>query len=223
MTFAIPTLPAFEVDFTALIASVEAHVNDSRALKRQPPIMGENGSPTILFGQEALPHFTSAPAIWVVPKGIKVKSVRRIADTENDPTPYFSQWILFECHCWGNDGPDSAPQSYSFSTCTELARQLIVAFVEAAVGGQVARGEAHTTVSDAEFRQRTDVNRQGRMLVFTLAQEAFIVRDESIQIAPATPTVPGLQISMTTSIGEPPPGTSTPAGGPILVPTGPNG
>lgn len=213
----IPTLDLFEIDFGALFASVESYVRESRSLRRQPPLT------SFLIGQESLPQWTSAPSIYIVPRGMRIKSVRRNGVEDPPVNASYSQWLLLECHCWGDDDPMGQSQVYSFSTTSELARQLIMGFVDAAIGGQVARGEAHTLVESSEFRQLTNVNRQGRTLVLNLAQETFIMRDPPVIVPVATATTPGVQASVTVSMGDPPPATSEPAGPAFLVPNGPNG
>ena len=185
--FPTPKLLPFEVDLGAFFGDVLLKVQEQRARRQQPPLVPNN---QFLIGQETLPQLVSAPAIMIVPRGAKFNSARYTPD-QIEPRLLLSQWIMLECHCWGNDDPAGLSQVYSFSTALELFRQLYVAMQA------VQYGPAHVRVESSEFVQRTDVNRQGRMFVASVALETFLVVDPPVFAPVATTTTPGIQASLT--------------------------
>lgn len=220
--FPQPIPSPFEVDFGRLFLSVQEAVRESRGLRQQPPLSPDN---SILWGKEnyAVWDQVTAPAILIIPVGVTFKQWR----PDGDLPPvlrYLSQWLLFDVHCWGDDVDGGLGSARGYSTALELARQVYCAFVEYAQGGQVRRGQVHTKIESCEFRQTTNVNRQGRVLFFRLAQEAFLISDPPILAPVATETTPGVQASVTVQMGQPPPSPPSPDPlPPFLVPPSPNG
>lgn len=188
--YPLPTPPTFEVDFSRLLLDVTSQVQQMRVRRRQPPLV-PNG--VILFGQESLSELESAPAIHVVPRGFVYKHARETANQDFDPRRLFSQWMQLECHCWGDDNPDRITDTlYAFSTATELARELLVAFCDNNFGPH------SVDVTASQFIQKTDQNRQGRTLILHVELETFVARDPPwLGPIATTPGGPGISVGAT--------------------------
>lgn len=188
--FAARLLPQFEVDFDRLINEVNSKIQSSRRRRGQAPLVPDG---VMLIGQESVAKIDSAPGIVLVPRGFRYEHAREVvdragspADTSNslpdfDPRPVFSQWLELEAHCWGDDDPSLKSQNYAFSSATELARQLVVALVDTQGGPHAVQ------ITGAQFVQKVDWNRQGRMLVLDIEVETFVIRDAPYLLPVAGP------------------------------------
>jgi hypothetical protein len=181
IVFPPPTLPEFEVSFGRLFSEITAQVQYMRGRRQLVPLVPRN---TILYGQEVLSELESAPSIAIVPRGFTYRHARETANETFDPRRLFSQWMMLECHCWGDDNSaNPADNLYAFSTATELARELLVAMCDNNFGPHAV------DVTGSEFIQKTDVNRQGRVLVLHVELETFVVRDSPLLIPSVTTLV----------------------------------
>ena len=205
--FPAPPAAPFDFDFQAFFGGVQAHVQRSRTQRQQPPLVPDN---TILVGQETLPEHRDAPSIVIVPRGFKYAPARHTRDSFV-PQLLWSSWLELEVHCWGDDDPRRTMPLYSFSTATELARQVLVALQS--VNGGVAR----VRIDESEFVQRTDTNRNGRTLVMMCSIEAFVAHDAPILVPLATSTTGGATMVITPNLTSPD-GTSTISEGVFSVP-----
>jgi hypothetical protein len=205
--FPAPPPALFDFDFQAFFDGVERHVQTSRKIRQQAPLSPSN---TISVGQETLSDLRDAPSINIVPRGFKYEGAR---DMRNGFVPeiLWSSWLQLECHCWGDDDASGVSQLNAFSSATELARQVLDALQRQ--NGGVAR----VRVEGAEFVQKTDTNRNGRMLVVRAAIETLLARDPPILVPLATATTPGAVISITPTLTSPD-GTSTISEGVFVVP-----
>src|ERR1019366_3374339 len=120
---------------------------------------------TILVGQESLPEHRDAPSIVIVPRGFKYAPARHTRDSFV-PQLLWSSWLELEVHCWGDDDPRRTMPLYSFSTATELARQVLVALQSVNGGGPRVR------IHGAEFLPRPQKNRNRPTPVMMCSIEA---------------------------------------------------
>lgn len=205
--FPAPSAAQFDFDFDAFFAGVQDHIQTSRKVRRQPPLVPEN---TVVVGSETTSDLRDAPSIYVVPTGFKYRPARNTRDGFV-PALLWSWWLDLEAHCWGDDDPEGVRSLYGLSTATELGRQFLNALQH--VNGGVSRVE----VGGSEFIQRTDVNRNGRMLVLRASIEGFVAKDPPILVPLATSTTPGATFVITPNITSPD-GTSTISEGVYVVP-----
>jgi hypothetical protein len=199
--------PLVEVDFDAFFLAVEHRITNSRIRCRQPPLVPDG---RILVGQETLSKQISSPSIRVVPIDVRFTESDFIPDNI-EPRTLYSQWLRLEAHCWGYDSDDPSKPLWGFSSSLELARQFIVALCDSNLG------PANVRVLGGEWVQRTDINRQGRVLVVTVEIETWLTRDPAVQLPAATSTTPGVQATVGVSIENPITGTPT-SGASFVVP-----
>ena len=192
-----PSLPQFDVNMAKILGLAQANFQDSRRLRKQPTIT-PNGE--WLIGQENLAQLVSAPAVFVVPRGLRLHDAQK-TDVQLDRTLFLSNWIQLEIHCWGGDDPTGVDLSYGFSSAIELFRQVYVGFAETV-------GSFRVKVKAAEFRQLTDVDRQGRMLISLIGVQEYLAKDPPVLVPQATGTTQGLDALVTMNLSSAD-GTST--------------
>lgn len=187
--FLIPALEPFAWDFDGFFAGISERILEMRQARSQLPLV-PNGA--ILFGQESLPKMIDAPSIVIVPRGFSYRPARntRANLTERAPHILWSQWMRLEVHCWGDEDPEHRSELYSFSTATDLSRQVLVALQ--GLNGGVPRVE----IGGSDWVQLSDVNRRGRMLVMNVSIETFVTEDPPALVPFATATTPGVQAAI---------------------------
>jgi hypothetical protein len=177
------------VDLEQFFLTVQDHIQQSRTILGQSPLVPRG---EILVGQEQLSQQWDAPNIIVVPKGFRYAPPRHFGKGFN-PKPLWSWWQDLEIHCWGDADPSGSSDIFSFSTATELSRQFLVALASA------AGGPARVQPGGAEWGQKTDVNRQGRVLILRASFERHVNLDPPIEVPVAGSTTTGIVMSV---IGE---------------------
>lgn len=205
--FPAPPMAPFDFDFQAFFDGVEARVQTSRRLRQQSPLVPDNA---ISVGQETLSELREAPSCNIVPRGFRYGPARHTRDSLV-PQALWAWWLRLEVHCWGDDDPAHVSQLYAFSSATDIARQVLVALQD------VNGGAARVQIEGADFEQRTDTNRNGRMLVMNVSVEGFVAADPPILVPIATPTTPGAEFVITPMVVSPD-GTSTISEGVFVVP-----
>ena len=187
--FPNPALEPFAWDFDGFFADISLRILEMRQARNQLPLVPDGA---ILFGQESLPKAVDAPSIVIVPRGYTYRPARNTRSNLTDFAPHilWSQWMRLEVHCWGDEDPEHRSELYSFSTATDLSRQVLVALQ--GLNGGVPRVE----VGGAEWVQLSDVNRRGRKLVLTVSIETFVTEDPPALLPYATLTTPGVQTAL---------------------------
>jgi hypothetical protein len=194
--FPSPSLPPFAWDFDNFFSAVSLRVAEMRQARNQLPLVPDGA---ILMGQESLSKMIDAPSIVVVPRGYSYRPARNTRQDQTSFSPHilWSQWMRLEAHCWGDEDPNQRSELYSFSTATDLSRQLLVALQ--GLNGGVPRVE----ISGAEWAQKSDVNRRGRMLVMSVSIETFVEDDPPILMPYATKATPGVQGEIVMNLTSP--------------------
>ena len=196
--FPQPKPRRFDFDFEAFFLTVQDHVQQSRAILGQSPLVPRG---EILLGQEQLSQNWDAPNIVVIPRGFRYGPPRHFQDSFN-PKPFWSWWQELEVYCWGDPDPGGASDLYSFSSATELARQFLIGMTKA------SGGPARVQPESATWAQSTDVNRLGRVMILRVSFERHVNVDPPIEVPVASSTTTGIVASLTAQITSPD-GTST--------------
>ena len=192
MTYALPQLLPFEVDFETFLMSVETQVRSMRRARSLKPLVPD----ALLVGQESATRQVAPPSCCVVPTGYRYNSARlpdrdTVGYTQIEPKPVWSQWMQLDVICWGDDDPEKLSRTYSFSSATEIGREMLVALADNNYGPSSVR------VQGAEWVQDTNQQRNGRKLLVRVEVETFVVRDPPAFVPIASPTTPGVQADVT--------------------------
>ena len=192
MTYALPQLLPFEVDFEGFLLSVETQVRSMRRARSIKSLVPD----ALLIGQESTSRQVAPPSCCIVPTGFRYHSARlpdrdTVGYTPIEPKPVWSQWMQLDVICWGDDDPEKLSRTYSFSSATEIAREVLVSLADNNYG------PASVRVNSAEWVQETHQQRNGRKLLVRVEVETFVVRDPPALVPIATPTTPGVQADVT--------------------------
>ncbi len=200
-------------DFAAIWSSIFGEIATVRTNRSLP-------AATLHLGQEWLVAEESPPRIVVVPTTFRYGPSRQLGGAGNifatqassDPKAIWRRIMSFDAFIWGNESPSpSVPPVenpdlwYSFSSTTELERELLIA-LRNNLGGAAA-----IAIEGARWEQPTDLLRFGRLLVLQFAFDTPVTQEPAVILPFATQTTSGVQVSAT--IEEVwPDGTSTIAG-----------
>jgi len=207
-------------DFAAIWGVIFGEIATVRTGRQLPPA-------TLHLGQEWLQAEESPPRIVVVPTAFRYGPARPLGGAAG-PTQFFTQqssnpktfWrrmMSFDAYCWGdpNPTPQTPPQEnpdlwYSFSSTTELERELLIALAHN-VGGAAA-----LQLEGARWEQPADLVRLGRLVILSFSFDTPVTQEPYTILPFATQTTSGVQVAATLEEVWPD-GTSTIAGV-IVVP-----
>jgi hypothetical protein len=160
--------PQFANQIDQLFAKIFERIEEARKGLRQRPAL-------LRVGKENIGTTKAPPSIVVVPIGCRYEPARKWADSL-EPKPLWSQWLICDCECWGDDDPSGLVTQYAFSSALELVRELLVAMSEENYG------PASIRPTIGEFEQELNVNRLGRKYTFRVELETFVTKVPPIQV-----------------------------------------
>ena len=216
--------PPYLNDLSVLFASVQQHVILQRSLQGLTPL----ATGGFLFGQEQLRREHKPPRVVIVPMGAEQYSkTRRMPQqglatgkfSDLSPKVFLSRHQTFEAHLWGQ--PTLTPSSpmtladlvSDFNDETELERSLLD-------GLRIYCGNVFKMhINRSEFRQPTDDNRLGRLLVLEFAIETGVSTLPATVLPYSSTPIPGSSVQIALSVtGTSPEGGSTNVGS-IFIPS----
>lgn len=159
-------------DIVGMFSAVFGQVVSTRAARSLPPLVGAH------LGKEWVRFEESPPRIVVVPTRASFEYARMNGtlpptgqvDATNPPI-FASAWLHFEAHAWGEEDPNppstltEASLWYSFRSTLELVREFLDALRFNLGNVTNPRSGNGVRIDTAEWRQPSDLNRLGRMLV----------------------------------------------------------
>lgn len=167
-----PSTGPYPFDIVAIFTTLFADVDAVRAARLLPPLVSKH------VGKEWLRSEETAPRIVVVPTHNSYEYARVVGQqpmtglaTAANPQTIVTRLMHFEAHLWGDEttSPQSPPLEtdlwYSFNTTIELEREFIQALARRMGNITNPRSGLNVRLGDSEWRQPTDMNRLGRLLV----------------------------------------------------------
>lgn len=209
--------PPFVTDLAGMFGPVSDQIVLQRSKLGYPALVAPSSTTpgvvgALLIGQEWLRHEHSPPRIVLVPVGSSYEAPTRAgiqpyAGAMQDSTQKLrkGRWLLFEAHLWGD--PDSTFQNalQDFNACIELERELLTSMSDQ------FGGTTNIKVTRGEFKQPTDENRAGRVLVLSFGVWTAVVDLPWTFLAYATSTTAGVSVATAVAVTWPD-GSSTQAG-----------
>ena len=210
-------------DISVLFANVQTHVALQRSLQGLTPLVTGG----FLFGQEQLRREHSPPRIVIVPTSSTYEKTRRMSQggvpngtwSDLNPKVFLARVQTFEAHLWGADTlTPSSPMTTAdlvsgFNDCTELERSLLD-------GLRIYCGNVFNLhINRSEFRQSTDDNRLGRLLVLEFAIETQVSTLPATVLSYSATPVPGQSLQVALAVTATTESGASTVVGSILIPS----